>query len=304
MSSPSDLPTGTQYSLRAGDQHASIVSVGGGVRSYEVSGRAVLRGYAETDPPPMASGIVLVPWPNRIAGARYRFDGAEYQLAVTEPAAGNAIHGLARRAAWEAVETAADSVTLQHVVTPEEGYPFTIRISTRWSVGPDGLRADHAAVNTGDAPAPFGLGVHPYFDLHGGSLEETTLRLPVERYLVTDERDIPTGSSPVAGSDVDFRDGRALGSTRLNTPFAGFSRAAGGRAEVVVGGPGRAPATLWLDPALDFVQVFTPDDVLGAGPAIAVEPMSCAPDAFNSGDGLVVLEPGQEWHGSWGVKSA
>lgn len=299
MSSTPVLPTGAQHSLTASGQHAWVVSVGGGVRAYEIDGKAVLRGYGEEQKPPMAAGIVLVPWPNRIAGARYRFDGTDYQLAVTEPAAGNAIHGLARNAAWDLLEATGDSVTLGHQIAPQEGYPFALRLTTRWSVGPDGLRADHAAQNVGTTPAPFGLGVHPYFDLHGGSLEQATLTLPAERYLETDDRDIPVAGHPVAGTDLDFRAGRALGSTRLNTPFAGLARGSDGRAEVRLQG-----AVLWLDPAFDYLQVFTPEDVAGAGPAIAVEPMTCAPDAFNSGDGLIVLSPGEEWRGSWGVKRA
>ena len=37
---------------------------------------------------------------------------------------------------------------------------------------------------------------------------------------------------------------------------------------------------------------------------IAVEPMTCPADAFNSGSGLIVLEPGQQWSGQWGLLSA
>lgn len=304
MSSTPDSPTGSQHALTHGAQSAWIASVGGGVRAYEIDGDPVLRGYGAHEAPPMAAGTQLVPWPNRIAGARYTFGGIEHRLPVTEPATGNAIHGLDRRVPWDCIEEETDAVTLAHEIAPQEGYPFALRLTVRWSLGPDGLRAEHEARNVGEHPAPFGLGVHPYVDLHGSALDPVRLRLPVQRYLVTDERGIPVRSRPVEGTEMDFRTGRALGATRLDTPFAGVQRNGDGRGEVVLGVPGRPAVVLWADAAFDYLQVFTPQDVAGGGPAIAVEPMTCAPDAFNSGDGLLVLEPGQTWRGSWGVKRA
>jgi aldose 1-epimerase len=35
--------------------------------------------------------------------------------------------------------------------------------------------------------------------------------------------------------------------------------------------------------------------------AIAVEPMTCPPNAFRTGEALVRLEPGQAFAGSWGI---
>jgi aldose 1-epimerase len=61
-------------------------------------------------------------------------------------------------------------------------------------------------------------------------------------------------------------------------------------------------AQLWFDETYRYLQVFTPEDLVGGTPAVAIEPMTCAPDAFNSGHGLIVLAPGQSWSGSWGVQ--
>ena len=60
-------------------------------------------------------------------------------------------------------------------------------------------------------------------------------------------------------------------------------------------------AQLWFDDTFKFLQVFTVDALTPGQPGVAVEPMTCAPDAFNSGAGLIVLELGGTWRGSWGV---
>jgi aldose 1-epimerase len=63
--------------------------------------------------------------------------------------------------------------------------------------------------------------------------------------------------------------------------------------------------TLWADAsAYQWLQVFTGDSLPLASrrtSGIAVEPMTCPPDAFSSGDDLLVLEPGQEFAAPWGI---
>jgi aldose 1-epimerase len=59
-----------------------------------------------------------------------------------------------------------------------------------------------------------------------------------------------------------------------------------------------------MEPVYQFLMVFTPDaipEVARRRRSIAIEPMTCAPNAFRSGDGLVVLRPGESWNGRWGV---
>jgi aldose 1-epimerase len=89
-------PSGGQFALAAGDQRATIVEVGGGVRAYQVAGRPVLQPYQAGAMRDAAHGTPLMPWPNRLADGRYNFEGTDHQLALTEPAKHNAIHGLLR----------------------------------------------------------------------------------------------------------------------------------------------------------------------------------------------------------------
>jgi aldose 1-epimerase len=291
---------GQQYVIAAGEHQATVVEVGAGLQRYAHRGFDVTGTYGEDELPPKGCGITLVPWPNRIRDGRYRFDGVDYQLALTEPAARNAIHGLGRWARWALVDHQPAAVTLRLDVVPQNGYPFPVRVDVTYAVHAEhGLSVTIGAVNLGSARAPFGAGSHPYLATGGHALGDTTLLLPARELLVTDEKHVPVGTRSVDGTDRDFRRGRRLKDIRMDDGFTALDVANGqGVAEV------RSPdggARLWFDESFRFLQVFTLDALKPGQPAIAVEPMTCAPDAFNTGAGLIVLEPGGAWRGSWGI---
>ena len=295
-------PSGRQFPISAAGQRAVVVEVGGGLREYGTADRPVLAGYPADVMQPHSAGAVLVPWPNRIGGGSYTFRDKTYQLGLTEPARGNAIHGLARWVRWQLVEHTDDAVELVCDLAPQTGYPFSLRASVRWSIGPDGLRADHHAQNLGRNPAPYGLGTHPYLHLGTTELPEAALRLPAATRLLLDERACPVGRESVAGGEYDFRAGRKLGELRLDTPFADLDRDDAGIATARVELAGGAATEVWMDEAFGYLQAYTVTGFSVGVDAVAVEPMTCAPDAFNSGDGLVKLAPGAEWSGSWGIR--
>jgi aldose 1-epimerase len=142
-------------------------------------------------------------------------------------------------------------------------------------------------------PSPFGAGFHPTIAA-GGDAE---LTLPARSRVPVDERLLPTGPAvPVAGSDYDFRASRRLGERALDTCFGGLERDPDGRARARLAGGGRV-VTAWLDEAFSFLHVFR------SRTGVALEPMTCAPDAFNSGDGLLALVPGGSFIGRWGLNS-
>jgi aldose 1-epimerase len=192
-------------------------------------------------------------------------------------------------------------VTLTHVVPAQPGYPWTVRLATTWSVGPDGLKASHEATNLADRPAPFGLGVHPYLTLPDTAVDDMVLTVPGRIRLLLDGRKLPIGAARVAGGDYDFTSSRQIGSAQLDTAFGEV--APGGSAVVLSTVDGSAQLTVWADDAFHWWQVFTGDTL--ASPrtrrSVAVEPMTCPPDAFHSGRDVVTLEPGQTWRGSWGI---
>src|SRR5436189_463564 len=116
-------PSGVQFEIAYGEQRATIVEVGGGVRAYEVGGRSVLDPYPIEAMCDGAHGAPLIPWPNRLADGRYRFDGVDHQVALTEPEKRNAIHGLLRWRPWRAAERERSRVAMQATLHPMQGYP-------------------------------------------------------------------------------------------------------------------------------------------------------------------------------------
>jgi aldose 1-epimerase len=303
------FPSGEQWTLRRGRQEAVVVEVGGGLRTYRVDGADVVAGYAEDEVCRAGRGQVLMPWPNRVRDGRYRFGGADHQLAVTEPALHNANHGLVRWSTWQLHWHRDDwtALTVRTRLHPQPGWDGILDLSVNYVLDEPGLTVSVHATNVGGTAAPFGFGAHPYIALGTTPLAEVELTIPASREVLVDEQLVPTGTAPVR-PETDFRTARALGATELDTAFTQIARSRPqGAWEVVVGGLASGAVTVWGDDSLDWVQVFTAkgrDTGVDGVRGIAVEPMSCPADAFNSGDGLVILDPGQSWSAQWGIEPA
>jgi aldose 1-epimerase len=296
------LPSGQQLEIGAGPNRAVVSSVGATLRGLWSGDRPVVAGFGERERSTFGRGQVLAPWPNRLRDGRYRFSDQDLQLPLDEPEHGNAIHGLVRWQEWTVEDPHPDRVTLRHVIWPRDGYPFLVELAVTYAVDGDGLTVRTEAVNAGAGPCPFGAGFHPYFGA-GGRVDDVVLACPAPTTLATDGRAIPVGREDVAGTERDFRAPRAVGTAQLDTCFTDLERDDEGRAEVRLRYPDGAGTTVWMDRAFRFVMVFSADTLPEPQRrrALAVEPMSCAPNALQSGDGLVVLAPGERWEGSWGV---
>jgi len=296
-------PSGEQFEISFGNQRAVVVEFGGGLREYSVNGYHVLDGYGPDDICSSGRGQLLIPWPNRIQDGRYEFEGRRHQLALTEPEHGNAIHGLVRWAAWDVWERDSSRVVLKHVVHPQPGYPFTLAICVEYSLSDNGLTVRSKATNVGSTTCPFGMGAHPYVTLGSPAVDGLELKVPARRVLVHDERDLPTGSEPVDGTDYDFRVARPIGSTKLDNAFTDLVRDPDGRARVAVRDPETArTVTLWVDEHYPYLMLFTGDPLPDVNRrALAVEPMTCPPNAFGTGEGVIHLDPGESTIGSWGI---
>jgi aldose 1-epimerase len=293
-----DPASGEQHVIRDGDDQAVVVEVGGGLRELVLGGRAAIEAYPESEMCGAGHGQLLLPWPNRIRDGSYTFAGAAQQLALTEPPRHNAIHGLTRWASWRRTAGDASSVVLEHVLHPQPGYPHTLRLEARYALGNRSLTVTLVAENLGETAAPFGAGVHPYLLAGEPGIDPWVLQLPAATRLVLDEQRIPVGREPVAGTAFDFSRPRAIGTTSMDDAFCDLTRGDDGLARVSVSS-GDREVILWMDGAFTHVMLFTAD---GFGRhALGVEPMTCAPDAFNSGEGLQVLEPGDRFEGRWGI---
>ena len=324
--------SGTQHALRAGDYEAVVASVGASLRSLTHRGRDLVVPFDADEVRPAYRGVTLAPWPNRVVDGRYSFGGRDFQLALTEPARSHALHGLAAWLDFEAIDKGSDHVTLQAVILPQTAYPWRVVVTTTFALGPDGLTQTVTARNESGEPAPWGTGPHPYLVAGEGTVDDWTLELPAEQVLaVTPDRLIPTELTAVDADDpqrFDFRAPRAIGTAEIDHAYTGLIRDADGQVTVRVTVPTTSPdaadaspgasgrvgpaagtgvAMIW-DAACPWVQIHTADqpDPAQSRLGLAVEPMTCAPDAFNAPDyaydaGLIVIEPEASVSASWRI---
>ncbi|MBB3086308.1 aldose 1-epimerase family protein [Geodermatophilus sabuli] len=282
----------------AGAARLAVDLRGGGVRALTVGGREVLDGYPAGTIPSGRRGGVLLPWPNRLRGGRWSWAGRDLQLDVASPDTPNAAHGLLSWQPWTVLDRSDDAVTVGTVVEPRPGYPFRLLVAIDHALAPTGLRVTVRVRNAGAEPAPFGAGMHPYLAVGArddGGVGDAELHLPARTELVVDDGGLPTGER----RPFDGAVGR-IGDRALDTPLTDLDRDADGWARVRLTGPAGA-LELAVDRSWPWLQVFT-GDTLPAGQrrrSVAVEPMTCPPNALADGVDLVVLAPGAEWAGTW-----
>jgi aldose 1-epimerase len=297
-------PSGEQFEISHGEHQATVVEVGGGVRSYRVGDRDVLHPYAVDAMCDGAHGAPLVPWPNRLADGRYTFDGTEHQVALTEPAKSNAIHGFLMWRPWRALEHTGDRVLMATRLHPLTGYPFTLDVRVDYTVGDTGLTVTTTATNVGEAPCPYAHGQHPYLSPGSGPIDACSLQFGAGYRVDTDaERQLPVGDVPVAGTPYDFAEARPLGDLEVDYAFGDLARDADGRAWLGLTGPDGRTARLWVDDTYRYLEIFTADALAGerrrAG--LGVEPMTSPPNAFRSGTDLLRIDPGGSVVHTWGA---
>lgn len=288
MSTPA--PTGTQFEITAGEQRAVITEVGGTVRVYQVGDRDVVVPYAEDEMPPGAHGTLLLPWPNRIRDGQYTFNGVDQQLWLSEPERHNAIHGLIQHARWEVLTHEADRLVLRHDLVPQPGYRHPLRFEAEYALGAEGLALTVTATNLGSTDAPYGFGFHPWLSPGAHSIDDCTLTLPGATWVRTDERLLPVEEVRPIPADKDFSTARRVGATVLDDAYVGVPA---GITTATLTDPDGVTVSIWGDDAAAW-QACTGDELTPQHyrTGVAVEPMTCAADAFRTGELLVVLTPG------------
>ncbi len=305
--------SGTQHALRAGDYEAVIASVGASLRSLTFNGRDLVVPFDADEVRPSYRGATLAPWPNRVVDGRYTFAGTERQVALTEPARHHALHGLAGWLDYQAIDKGPSHVALAATIEPQTGYPWRVVVETTFTLGADGVTQSVKATNESPDAAPWGTGPHPYLVAGAGHVDDWTLALPADEVLaVTPDRLIPTGLRAVDADDAerfDFRDPRRINTVEIDHAYTALTRDDAGFATVrVTDAAGSGVEMVW-GTACPWVQIHTSDKGVGKPghrTGLAVEPMTCAPDAFNAASydydvGLIVLEPGASAEASWRI---
>jgi aldose 1-epimerase len=303
VSVPTTAPTGDQHVITHGSFRAVITQVAAALREFTVGGVDLTEPYPESVSPPFGDGIVLVPWPNRVEDGLWSLDGRPQQLDITEPARHNALHGLLRNVGYTLVEAQPNAVALAATVFPQHGYPFHLATTVRYELTDSGLAVTHTVRNLSAAKAPVAIGTHPFLTIGDVPTEQLTLTVHATTRFEVDARLNPIAELPVAGSRFDLRSGRLVGELDLDDAFGGVETVDG--VSAVLAAPDGREVRLVQDENHGYVQVFTTRDFPkkgGPGLAVAVEPMTAPPNAFNSGLGLMWVEPGQSWSVGWGIR--
>ena len=298
-------PSGEQHGIAHGDSEAVITQVGATLRHCSVGGQDVIDGFGPGVRATDGRGQVLAPWPNRLTDGRYQYRGRTCQAPLNEIGRHDAIHGLVRWLDWSLVDRDPTAVTLACAVRPQPGYEWHLDLQVTYALDESGLTVTLEAVNADRDPAPFGVGFHPYLTLGTPSIDGLDLTVPAAAVVASDGPAGVMTRTAVAGSPHDFRKPRRIGSVELDLAFGDLAVGRDGRASVRLGDPagGRA-IELWVDHAFRYLMVYTGDQVgepHRRRTAVAVEPMTCPPDAFRTGVDLLDLLPGAPWRGAWGL---
>jgi aldose 1-epimerase len=290
----------TEVALTAGDARLVVDLRGGGLRTLTAGSWDVLDGYAAGEVPSGRRGGVLFPWPNRIRDGRWSWQGRDLQLEIASREKPTANHGLVSAQPWSVLDAADDRLSVGTVVEKRSGYPFRLAVAIDYLLASDRLESTVRVRNVGDEPAPFGVGLHPYLAVGAtadGDIGHAELGLPARTLLVVDEGGLPTGER----RPFDGAVGR-IGDRVLDDPLTDLDRDDAGWARVRLRGVA-GELELAVDAAWPWLQVYT-GDTLPVGQrrrSLAVEPMTCPPNALADGVDVVVLDPAAEWSGTWAL---
>ena len=248
-------------------------------------------------------GAKLIPFPNRLKGGTYIFGGKQYRLDLNYPEENNACHGFIydKQFTIEKSTAKADhaSVTLvYHYDGFLPGYPFDCMIELEYTLAAGtGFRCHTCIKNLDRTPMPVGDGWHPFFTFYK-KIDDALLCLPARKKVETDERLIPTGElSACERFNVPDR----IGAADLDTCFALVPDGGTIRASDLYDGQRDINIRIWQETGKDrynYLQVYIPPE----RDSIAIEPMTCSVNAFNTLEGLIVLESDGTFDAAYGVQ--
>jgi len=302
--------SGQQFELHytsalLGDLKATIAQVGASLRQMSVGTIELVQGFAEDQWAPFCAGAVMSPWPNRIDGGKWVYDGQARQFNINIVAQQNANHGLLLEHPYDLISRTPHSVTLGATIYARHAYPFTVETTVTYSLGETGLTVTHSAINRSASDAPYAVGGHPYFKFSAVAPETLVVKNSAKTRTTVDERQIPTGEEATEGTVFDLRAGVRLPDVFIDQDFTDLEYDAEGHAHTYLLTQDGRGLDVWQDQTFKHVVIFTP----GFFPAedgsltytAAIEPSTAAPNAFNTGKNLAWLKNNELFTASWGV---
>jgi aldose 1-epimerase len=299
------LPSGEQFAIAHGDQRAVVTEVGATLRTYVKGGVSVIEGYSAEEVPTHGRGQVLYPWPNRIGDGEWTFSERIARPTVDDIQQATASHGLVRWRPFRVEAVNQNRCVLSLLLHPTPDYPFLSEITVAYHLGALGLTVTTTVTNRDEVPVPFGVGFHPYLSVTTPTIEGAQLEVPATAYVAVNDRQLPTGEIlPLAGNLLDFSKRKSLSGHELDVTYTELVRDDSGLVTVTLEDAKGGEIELSLDRNFPYLQIYTGDHLERGRrrTSVAVEPMTCPPDALRSGKDVVVLDPGQHWAGSWRLR--
>jgi aldose 1-epimerase len=302
--------TGQQHELHytsalLGDLQATIAQVGASLRQMSVGSIEIVQGFAADQPAPYCAGAVMSPWPNRIDGGKWVYQGQELQFDLNIVSQQNANHGLLLNHPYELISRTQSSITLGATIFARLAYPFVVETTVTYALGENGLTVTHTAINRSEADAPYAVGGHPYFKFSEVDPRQLVIKSQAKTRTTVNDRQIPIGEEPTLATQFDLRDGVRLPEVFIDQDFTDLERDANGNAHTYLLTPDGRGLDVWQDKTFKHVVIFTPGffptEDGGQTYAAAIEPSTAAPNAFNTGKNLAWLKNGELFTASWGV---
>lgn len=228
---------------------------------------------------------LLFPFPNRLAEGKYSFENTSYQFPLNDFGRPNALHGLIHNKEFRLVDKQEDLLQFAYEYAGNAPYyPFPFRLEITYLIKENELELNITIKNLGFGKMPCGFGWHPYFDI---SISERPcwLKLPSVNKIEVDQNLIPIGKEE---EDLEFKNFQSVEEKKLDNCYR-LERIAE-RSSVFLKYPELGTIEVWQDGNCPFIQVFKPDER-----TMAIEPMTCGIDAFNTKEGLKVLRSREEW---------
>ncbi len=255
-------------------------NLGASIQEFSKNGISIIKGFDKVDDYKMQhTSSILCPFPGRVEHGKYDYDNNTYQLETNENNRNNAIHGKVAHEFFECIhsENSENKAVLTFSYTPkklDKGYPFAYRVQAKYIITNENLLLDISIENLDETNIPFGLGWHPYFVCP--DMQSSILQFNSTKEILCDTEMIPIDekaviiSSPFKIEDLHFDTCFTLNDKKVSLQTDTYS------IDMVV-----------LNSENQFIQIFTPH----SRDCIALEPMTCAPDAFNNQMGLLELKP-------------
>jgi aldose 1-epimerase len=290
------------FSNDNGDAFAVVPQFGACLLDLQFKGVSVLDGYAtpaELIENKWSKNIILLPYPNRLRDGRYTHEGKTYQFDLTSPDTQNSIHGFGKDAPMRVEEVwveknGAGLTCVWHYDGHQAAYPFPFEAKVMMLLSQRMLTVNMSFRNTSTETIPVGLGWHPYFKMSEKS-DDSSLQMPDCQLISIDDRMLPTGEK------TNFDAFKTLRKINDSTLDNGFYLTNQTRDAETILASAHGQLIFWQETGpqkWNFLQVFTPPH----RQSVAIEPMTCNIDAFNNGDGLVMLKPSETLGGAFGVR--